>query len=91
MLQTHLGVRFVNGTDDPARRDAPLADVNRRVEIGIRLRNAVALGDVSDIQELAQHLMTGDIAEAAVGERINRLAINFDFDGLSELADSLAT
>jgi DNA-binding response OmpR family regulator len=91
MLQTHLGVRFVSGADDQARRDAPLTDVDRRVEIGTRLRNAVALGDVSEIQELAQHLMKGDIAEAAVGERINRLAINFDFDGLSELADSLAT
>ena len=25
--------------------------------------------------------MEGDTAEAAVGERINRLAMNFDFDG----------
>ena len=34
------------------------------------------------IQELAQELMAGDTAEAAVGERINRLAMNFDFEGL---------
>ena len=46
---------------------------------------------MSDIQELARHLMKGDTAETAVGERISRLAIEFDFDGLSELADSLAT
>jgi PAS domain S-box-containing protein len=91
VLQTHLGVRFVSGTDDGDRRDAPLADVDRRLEIGNRLRSAIALGDVSDIQELAQHLMRGDVAEIAVGERINRLAVNFDFDGLSNLADSLAT
>jgi PAS domain S-box-containing protein len=91
MLQTHLGVRFVSAGDDPSRRDTALTDVGRRLEIGTRLRNAVALGDVSDIQQLAQHLMQGDVAEVAVGERINRLAINFDFDGLSALADSLAT
>jgi hypothetical protein len=35
--------------------------------------------------------MQGDAAEIAVGERINRLAIDFDFDGLSALAESLAT
>ena len=91
MLQTHLGVRFVSGSDHPSPRDAAPIDVDRRVEVAARLRNAVALGDVSDIQELARQLMAGDPAEAAVGERINRLAINFDFDGLSELADSLAT
>jgi PAS domain S-box-containing protein len=91
MLQTHLGVRFVSGSDHRAARDPSLADLDRRLEIGIRLRSAVALGDVRDIQELAQHLIQGDRAEVAVGERINRLATNFDFDGLSELADSLAT
>ena len=91
MLQTHLGVRFVSESDDGGRRDIPLADFHRRAEIGARLRHAIALGDVSDIQELARHLMKGDMAEITVGERINRLAINFDFDGLSELADSLAT
>jgi CheY-like chemotaxis protein len=91
MLQTHLGVRFVSASGDPLRRDTALTDVDRRLEIGTRLRNAVALGDVGDIQQLAQHLMRGDVAEVAVGERINRLAMNFDFDGLSALADSLAT
>ena len=35
-----------------------------------------------------RQLMAGRTAEAAVGERINRLVTNFDFDGLSELADS---
>jgi hypothetical protein len=66
-------------------------DVDRGAEIGTRLRSAVALGDVSDIHELAQVLRGGDVAEVALGERINRLAMNFDFDGLAELADSLGT
>jgi len=91
MLQTHLGVRFVSESDDPSAGEPRMIDVTRRVEVATRLRNAVALGDVSDIQELAQVLMAGDTAEAAFGERISRLAMNFDFGGLNELADSLAT
>jgi PAS domain S-box-containing protein len=90
MLQTHAGVRLVSGGDNPAPRDARAIDPDRRIEVASRLRNAVALGDVSDIQELAQHLLNGDPAEVAVGERINRLAMNFDFGALGQLADSLA-
>jgi PAS domain S-box-containing protein len=91
MLQTHLGVRFVSGSDHSSPRDSRQITLDRRVEVATRLRNAVALGDVSDIQQLAQHLLAGGTAEAAVGERISRLAMNFDFEGLSELADSLPT
>jgi PAS domain S-box-containing protein len=91
MLQNHLGVRFVSASDHLAPRDSGLSGVERRAELGVRLRNAVALGDITDIQELAQALMKGSPAEAAVGERINRLAMDFDFEGLGELADSLAT
>jgi PAS domain S-box-containing protein len=90
LLQTHLGVRFVSEGDDRDARDARLIDVERRVGIASRLRSAVAVGDVSDIQELVQELMKGGMAESAVGERINALAMDFDFDGLRELADSLA-
>ena len=34
--------------------------------------------------------MQGSTAEVAVGQRINRLVMDFDFHGLNELADSLA-
>jgi PAS domain S-box-containing protein len=90
MLQTHLGVRFVAEGDHGTGSDGSLAGSDRRVAVAARLRNAIALGDVSDIQDLAQELMAGGGAEAAMGERINRLAMNFDFGGLSRLADSLA-
>jgi PAS domain S-box-containing protein len=89
MLQTHLGVRFVSGSDQASARESRAIDVERRIEVATRLRNAIALGDVSDIQDLARDLMQGDVPEATVGERINRLAMNFDFTGLGELADSL--
>jgi PAS domain S-box-containing protein len=91
MLQTHLGVRFVSDSEPVMPRAAEAAAFDRRVEAVNRLRGAIALGDVGAIQALARELMDGDAAAAAVGERINRLATNFDFDGLGELADSLAT
>jgi PAS domain S-box-containing protein len=90
MLQSHLGVRFVSAGDEPVPEEAPLTD-SRRGQIGFRLREAVALGDVTAIQELARMLMAGGTGEAAVGERINRLATSFDFEALGQLADSLGT
>jgi CheY-like chemotaxis protein len=91
MLQTHLGVRLVSAGEQAAARDARLSGIEHRVELVSRLRSAVALGDVSEIQAIVQDLMRGSPAEAAMGERIGRLAMNFDFEGLNELADSLAT
>jgi len=90
-LRTHLGVKLVSGSDDAGPPSPRPIDVERRATVAERLRNAIALGDVSDIQELAKRLMEGDSAEVAVGTRISRLAMNFDFVGLSELADSLTT
>ena len=89
MLHTHLGARFVSDTPSSMARSADVTSLDRRTEIGGRLRSAIALGDVSAIQELARHLLQGTATEAAVGGRINRLMTNFDFDGLSELVDSL--
>jgi len=89
MLQTHLGVRFVSETPSSITAAADVATLDRRTEISGQLRNAISVGDVGAIQQLARHLMKGTAAEAAVGERINRMMTNFDFDGLSELVDSL--
>ena len=89
VLQTHLGVRFVSGGDQAIAHDLDLTDGDRRFAIASRLRSAVALGDVGDIQGFAKDLMKGDLAEAAIGQRINRLVMDFDFDGLNELADTL--
>jgi PAS domain S-box-containing protein len=91
MLQNHLGVRFVGGRHRQSPGEVRPADLARRIEIATRLQNALALGDVREIRELAQHLSTGDSAEVALGEQITRLATSFDFQGLGALADSLAT
>jgi hypothetical protein len=90
MLQLHTGVRFVGGTPSLAARGPQELDAGRRIALATRLRDAVGIGDIGDIQQLAQTLIGGDPAEAAIGERVHRLAASFDFGGLRELADSLA-
>ncbi|HEY1304690.1 MAG TPA: ATP-binding protein [Vicinamibacterales bacterium] len=89
MLQKHLGARFISEHAAAASADTDLKAFDRRAEVGTRLRAAIALGDVGDIQNLARHLLQGSAAEAAVGERVQRLVAHFDFDGLRELVDSL--
>ena len=88
MLQTHLGVRFDGVRRTSARQASPIGD-DRRAEVATRLRHAIALGDISEIKALANSLRRGEMAEAAVGEQIERLAAAFDFGGLGELADAL--
>jgi CheY-like chemotaxis protein len=90
MLQAHLGARFVNASCPVASGEARVLEIERRVEIAARLRSAVALGDIGEIQALASGLLAGGSGATAIGERINRLASQFDFDGLGALADSLA-
>jgi CheY-like chemotaxis protein len=88
MLRLHLGVQFAGG--EPSLGTVPGLDVVRRTDLAERLRTAVAIGDVSDIHALAATLMRGTPAEAALGERINKLVIEFDFSELAKLGDSLA-
>jgi signal transduction histidine kinase/CheY-like chemotaxis protein/HPt (histidine-containing phosphotransfer) domain-containing protein len=58
-------------------------------EIAERLRNAVELGDVSGLGEIASELIARNDATSYYGEKIKMLAESFDFDGASELAKSL--
>jgi PAS domain S-box-containing protein len=89
MLRLHLGVHFVGGAEQ-AVHDTPGVDMARRLDVAARLRTAVGVGDITDIHDLAGSLMRGTPAEAALGERINRLVVEFDFTGLAELGDTLA-
>jgi PAS domain S-box-containing protein len=89
MLRLHRGVRFVGGADLPAI-ETPRLDGASRMDLAARLRSATAVGDVTEIHALVESLMRGSPAEMALGERINRLIVEFDFTGLAELGDSLA-
>jgi hypothetical protein len=90
MLQRHLGVRFVAESPQPAAHArAGVVEPDRRRDIGVRLQSAITMGDIGAIQALGERLSGGTPAEVALGEQIGRLARDFDFDGLGELADSL--
>jgi PAS domain S-box-containing protein len=91
-LQTHLGVRFARsiGSGPAEAGDSELSDTPRRLEIASRVRNAVTIGDVSDLDAIARELAAGDPATTLLGQRIARLVANFDFEGLRDLASALA-
>jgi PAS domain S-box-containing protein len=93
-LQAHLGVRFVTsagGAAIPDTTDLDLTDPARRDTVRRRLADALTIGSVTDLERLANDLAQGSADEAAVGERIGRLASDFDFEGLQRLAEALAT
>ncbi len=89
-LQEHLGVRFVSGESAAAESAAPPGDAQRLADVAGQLRDALAIGDVGESQKLAQDLVARGGADAAFGHRMSRLAAEFDFAGLGELAAGLA-
>ncbi len=88
-LQTHLGVAFVWGGDDAVQPEPALV-APRHAALASRLREAVSIGAVTDLHAIANELSAGDETDAALGRRLARLATEFDFAGVHELADSLA-
>jgi len=88
-LQTHLGVVFVSGGHDQPASHAGLGDAARAAAIAARLREATAVGAVSDLQAIADELIAGPPQEAAIGQQLVRLIAGFDFDGIGRLAGAL--
>jgi CheY-like chemotaxis protein len=87
-LATHLMLTFEWDAAPEAPPDAVTVET-RHAPLAARLRDAVAIGAVTDLHALAGVLSSGDERDAALGRRISTLAGNFDFDGIRELADSL--
>ena len=78
-------------SSSPSRRAEPTeragaVEHSLRLRLAVRLHEAAGIGSVTDLEALAQELAVGDAGEAALGRRIARLAAQFDFDGLRELA-----
>jgi signal transduction histidine kinase/CheY-like chemotaxis protein len=89
-LQSHLDLAFVWGADEEAEPEPVPASVPRHAALAARLKEAVSIGAVTDLHAIAGELAGGDAADAALGRRLARLAGEFDFDGVSALASSLA-
>jgi len=87
-LQKHLGVRFVSSL-----AAEPFASTNApaRLDIAARLREGVELGAVTDLEALAQELMSGEGADPVLGRHIAAMVQSFDFDGLRALAATIGS
>jgi len=88
MMHKHLGVRFVSGQ---AGEPEPLAStpVPQRLDVAARLREAVDVGAITDLEALAQALMGGEGADPVLGRQIAAMVQSFDFDGLRALAAAM--
>jgi hypothetical protein len=87
-LTTHLMLKFAWEAMPDAPQDAIKIEP-RHAPMAVRLRDAVAIGAVTDLHALADSLAAGNDVDAALGRRISALASNFDFDGIRDLAASL--
>jgi PAS domain S-box-containing protein len=90
-LQTHLGLRFEWGPEDDRAEEPAIGVTPRHDALVARLRDAVAIGAVTDLHAIASELASGDEVDAALGRRLTRLAADFDFAGVAELADALSS
>jgi PAS domain S-box-containing protein len=92
-LQRYTGVRFVSPTEEPApvstARSAPIAPGVATRELAAKIRGAASIGNVADLEALAEDLSSRDEASAALGHHISTLAATFDYDALLQLAATL--
>jgi two-component system, sensor histidine kinase and response regulator len=79
--------------DDPPSPDAmetPAAvDPHLAEEIAVRIKDAAEMGDVMELSKLGDELTARTDGLREYGAKIGRLADEFDFDGLLEMADDL--
>jgi CheY-like chemotaxis protein len=88
-LKTHLGLVFVRGdVNEPLA--TPITSAARYAGLVSRLRDAIAIGAVSDLEAIVDELNAGDDSDAVLAQRLSRLIGAFDFDGVRELARSLS-
>ena len=66
----------------------PMAD-GMAQNIADRLRNAVDLGNISELKTIAAELKSGPDAYGNLADTLQRLAEDFDFEGILKLADKL--
>jgi hypothetical protein len=77
------------GAEDEGRDEPAIGATPKHGALAARLREAVAIGAVTDLHSIANELASGDESDAAIGRRLARLASDFDFAGVSELANAL--
>jgi PAS domain S-box-containing protein len=79
------------GEPETAARAAQVAPLPQELarEVAQRLREALEAGDITELQVIAEELQARTDRGARYGEEIQRLAADFDFDKLADLADKI--
>ncbi|MBW2408242.1 MAG: hypothetical protein JRF72_00485, partial [Deltaproteobacteria bacterium] len=58
-------------------------------EASERIREAADMGDITQLKNIADELSSKTRAFVPIGNKITKLADEFDFEGIAQLADSL--
>jgi len=79
--------------DAPPAGEAPIPPmpVDLAQNTADRLRQAVDLGNISELKIIAAELKSGPDTYANFADTLHRLAEDFDFDGILKLADDMET
>ena len=90
--------RMMTSLSSLVRDEKPSAEVEKEPvmlppeiakEIADRIRNAVDVGDVTELSEIATELAARTDGSSQYETKIRQLAEDFDFDGLVQLADTI--
>jgi HPt (histidine-containing phosphotransfer) domain-containing protein len=90
--------RMMTSLSSLVRDEDPSAEVEKEPvmlqpeiakEIADRIRNAVDVGDVTELSEIATELSARTDGSSQYEAKIAQLAEDFDFDGLVQLADTI--
>ena len=90
VLRTHLHVEFVRDAGPAPDGDVRLRNASRQLGLAARLREAVEVGGVTDLEAIAEELKSGDETEVALSGQLARLVTAFDFAGVRQLAATLS-
>jgi PAS domain S-box-containing protein len=88
-IQKHLGVEFTWETEGEAPATGAIAPAPHHADLAARLREAAAIGAITDLHLIAGTLAGGSDGDADLGRRIGALAAGFDFEGVRGLAAEL--
>ena len=91
-IERHLKLQYIEepSPDEPTPDESVVVVPSELVsEVVRRLREAVEVGNITKLNELANELIERGPETEACGNQIMRLGKAFDFDGLLALADSL--
>ena len=89
VLERHVGVRFETVAVPGLAVEDEMGDPQASTilpAVAERLREAAAIGSISDLHEIARELTLGDPQQARLGHRIARLVNEFEFDTIVQLA-----